>query len=68
LEHGATTRENSATTRVEWDALGQIIRKASVGISFPNGASGGGVAEYSASCNYCDGVTDRGKSHMLPLF
>ena len=23
-----TTRENSATTRVEWDALGQVIRKA----------------------------------------
>jgi hypothetical protein len=23
-----TTRENSATTRVEWDALSQVIRKA----------------------------------------
>jgi hypothetical protein len=28
LEHGATTRENSATTRVEWDTLSQVIRKA----------------------------------------
>jgi hypothetical protein len=30
MEYGATTRKNSATTRVEWDALGWIIRKASV--------------------------------------
>jgi hypothetical protein len=30
LEHGVTTRDNSATTRVEWDALGQLIWKASV--------------------------------------
>jgi hypothetical protein len=29
LEYGASTRDNSATTRVEWDALGQLIRKAS---------------------------------------
>jgi hypothetical protein len=30
MEHGANTRKNSATTGVEWYALGWIIRKASV--------------------------------------
>jgi hypothetical protein len=30
-----TTRYNSATIRVEYDALGQLIRKASVLVSFP---------------------------------
>jgi hypothetical protein len=27
LEHGVTTRENSATMRVVWDTLGQITRE-----------------------------------------
>jgi hypothetical protein len=37
--------------------------------SFPEkGKRGGVAAEYSASCNYCDGVTDRGKRSMLPSF
>jgi hypothetical protein len=35
-----TTRENSATTRVEWDALGQVIRKARERLPYPRGASG----------------------------
>jgi hypothetical protein len=35
-----TTRENSATTRVEWDALGQEIRKARERLPNPKGASG----------------------------
>jgi hypothetical protein len=35
-----TTQENSATTRVEWDALGQVIRKAREGLPYPKGASG----------------------------
>jgi hypothetical protein len=35
-----TTRENSATTRVEWDALGQVIRKARERLPYPEGASG----------------------------
>jgi hypothetical protein len=35
-----TTRENSATTRVEWDALGQVIRKARVRLPYLKGASG----------------------------
>jgi hypothetical protein len=32
------TRENSATTRVVWDALGSLIRKASGGLPYPKGA------------------------------
>jgi hypothetical protein len=28
IETWRTTQEHSATTRVEWDALGQVIRKA----------------------------------------
>jgi hypothetical protein len=35
-----TTWENSATTRVEWDALGQVIRKARERLPYPEGASG----------------------------
>jgi hypothetical protein len=35
-----TTRENSATIRVECDALGQVIRKASERLPYPKGASG----------------------------
>ena len=34
-----TTRENSATTRVEWDALGHVIRKARERLPYPKGAS-----------------------------
>jgi hypothetical protein len=37
------TRENSATTRVVWDALGSLIRKASGGLPYPKGARPGGV-------------------------
>jgi hypothetical protein len=33
-----TTRENNATTRVEWDAIGSLIRKASGGLPYPKGA------------------------------
>jgi hypothetical protein len=33
-----TTRENSATTRVVWDALGRLIRKASGRLPYPKGA------------------------------
>jgi hypothetical protein len=33
-----TTRENSATTRVVWDALGWLIRKASGWLPYPKGA------------------------------
>jgi hypothetical protein len=39
LEHGALTRDNSATTRVEWNALGQLIRKPSERLPYPKGAS-----------------------------
>jgi hypothetical protein len=35
-----TTWENSATTRVEWDALGQVTRKARERLPYPEGASG----------------------------
>jgi hypothetical protein len=34
-----TTRGNSATTRVEWDAIGQVIRKARERLPYPEGAS-----------------------------
>jgi hypothetical protein len=34
-----TTRENSATIRVEWDALDQVIRKAKERLPYPKGAS-----------------------------
>ena len=33
-----TTRENSATIRVVWDALGRLIRKASGGLPYQKGA------------------------------
>jgi hypothetical protein len=35
-----TTLENSATTRVKWDTLGQVIRKARERLPYPEGASG----------------------------
>jgi hypothetical protein len=35
-----TTRENSATRRVEWDTLGQVIRKARERLPYPKGQSG----------------------------
>jgi hypothetical protein len=35
-----TTRENSATTRVEWDALGHVIKKARERLPYLEGASG----------------------------
>jgi hypothetical protein len=34
-----TTQENNATTRVEWDTLGQVIRKARERLHYPKGAS-----------------------------
>jgi predicted ferric reductase len=33
-----TTQKNSATTRVVWDALGLLIRKASGGLPYSKGA------------------------------
>jgi hypothetical protein len=42
-----TTQENSATTRVEWDALGQVIRTARERLPYPGrGKRGGVAAEY----------------------
>jgi hypothetical protein len=35
-----TIRENSATTRVDWDTLGRVIRKARERLRYPEGASG----------------------------
>jgi predicted ferric reductase len=32
-----TTQENSVTTRVVWDALGRLIKKASGGLPYPKG-------------------------------
>jgi hypothetical protein len=39
IETLRTTRENNATTRVEWGALGQVIRKAREALPYPEGAS-----------------------------
>jgi hypothetical protein len=38
------TQENSSTTRVVWDALGGLIRKASGGLPYPKGQGGRGAA------------------------
>jgi hypothetical protein len=38
------TWDNSATTRVEWDALGQVIRKARERLPYTKGASGECIA------------------------
>jgi hypothetical protein len=35
-----TTRENSTNTRVEWNALGQVIRKARERLPYPKGQAG----------------------------
>jgi hypothetical protein len=41
------TWKNSVTTRVEWDALSQVIRKARERLPYPKGARGECVvAEY----------------------
>jgi hypothetical protein len=62
IETWRTTRENSATTRVVWDALDLLIRKASGGLPYPKGAR---VVEelrigrfLGRSC--CDGFSDKG--------
>jgi hypothetical protein len=34
-----TTQENRATIRVEWNTLGQLIRKARERLPYPKGAS-----------------------------
>jgi hypothetical protein len=39
IETLRTTRENGATTRVEWNALGQVIRKGRERLPYPEGAS-----------------------------
>jgi hypothetical protein len=42
-----TTRDNSATIRVEWYALGQVIRKARERLPYSvRGKRGGAVVEY----------------------
>jgi hypothetical protein len=56
-----TTRENSATTRVEWDALGQVIRRARERLPYLKGASGeASLLEYREvlGLNCCDGSSD----------
>jgi hypothetical protein len=42
------TQENSATTTVEWDALGQVIRKVTERLPYSKGATGECIAaEYT---------------------
>jgi hypothetical protein len=58
-----TTRENSATTRVEWDALGHVIRKARERLPYPKGVSGeASLREYREvlGSNCCDDSSDEG--------
>jgi hypothetical protein len=58
-----TTQKSSATTRVEWDALGQVIRKARERLPYPKGASGEApLLEYREvlRSNCCDGSSDEG--------
>jgi hypothetical protein len=65
-----TTRENSATTRAEWDVLGQIIRKARERLPYPKGASGEALLlEYREvlRSNCCDGSSDEGFLCFLRL-
>jgi hypothetical protein len=40
LEHGQPLGKIVLTTRVEWDALGQVIRKGRERLPYPKGASG----------------------------
>jgi hypothetical protein len=57
------TRENSATTSVEWDALSQVIRKAREILPYPKGASmEASLLEYREvlGSNCCDGSSDEG--------
>jgi hypothetical protein len=58
-----TTRKNSATTRVQWDALGWLIRKASGGLPYQKEATAvcgaTGIGRFSGqSCG--NGFSDEG--------
>jgi hypothetical protein len=44
IETWRTTQKNSATTMVEWDAFGQVIRKARERLPYPKGGKRGGIA------------------------
>jgi hypothetical protein len=58
-----TTRENSATTMVEWNALGQVIRKARERLPYPvRGKRGGITVEYREvlRSNCYNGISDEG--------
>jgi hypothetical protein len=63
METLSLTWDNSATTRVEWNVLGWLIRKASGGLPYPKGVTAvwGAVSIgrfLSWSC--CDGFWDEG--------
>jgi hypothetical protein len=57
------TSDNSATTRVEWDALGKLIRKARERLPYPKGASGEeslqSIGRFSCRSS-CDGFSNEG--------
>jgi hypothetical protein len=58
-----TTQENSATTRVEWDTLGQVIRKAREILPYLKGTSEeASLLEYREvlGSNCCDDSSDEG--------
>jgi hypothetical protein len=58
-----TTWENSATARVEWDALDQVIMKARERLPYPKGESGeSSLLEYREvlGSNCCDGSSNKG--------
>jgi hypothetical protein len=65
-----TTRENSAITRVVWDDLGWLIRKAIRRLSYPKGATAvWGVADIGrfSGRSRCDGFLDERFLYRLLL-
>jgi hypothetical protein len=70
MEHGALTRDNSATTRMEWDVFGQLIKKASVREYLPERASKEGVVASIgrfSSRSVCDSFSYDGFLYSLCL-
>jgi hypothetical protein len=63
IETWSLTWDNSATTRVKWDILGQVIRKARERLPYPKGASREtSLLEYREvlRSNCCDGSSVEG--------
>jgi hypothetical protein len=56
------TWDNSATTRVIWDAIDWLIRKASAGLPYPKGTNvvwgATDIGRFSSGRSFCDGFSD----------